>query len=557
MKLLPYVAAAVFYLTFIAREAFTLEGKWAFGLFDDAMISMTYARNLAEGHGLRWHAALPPVEGYTNFLWTVLMAGVHALGFSDTWASLPIQLLGAALLLTAAWYTGRCAEVLFPARPIAKSIAVVATLFFYPLVFWTLRGMEVGLLAALLSAATFYSLTYSAERRVKLAVAIALMPLVRDDALIACFLLCALTAYSHTKSVRERMALFASLFLCALLPFFLHLAGRKLYYGEWLPNTYFLKMRGLSWTTRLRQGAYLLYAVTTFELWPFVMPVFFLGRALKGLILPLALVAGQAAYHVYVGGDAWEWMHYTNRHLAIAAPALILLFVAGTEALLHELQRRETQLRLLFGIPLAIALGIAHWGWNAIGPFPFYFALAVGLVGGLGYALTEFRSRAGVVTPASWQYALAIFVLFAVGESGAYLSWGQDGAKLAEQDAAMAKLAREIAKCTRPETKVAVTWAGAIPYFSRRLSIDVLGKNDPYISRLPAQNTFIGHNKWNLRHSIGEPRPELVVLRIWSHASARELAQLDDWGYLPIGRQIYVLPVPQTEECLNVRWDQL
>ena len=184
MKYLPYLAGAIFYITFLSRETFTLEGKLSFGLFDDAMISMTYARNLAEGFGLRWHAALPPVEGYTNFLWTLIMALFHTLGLSENWVSLPVQLTGAALLLVNAWYTGRTAEVLFPSRPVAKYVVVFATLFFYPLAFWTLRGMEVGLLAAVISAAVYYSLTYSPERRWKLGAALALLPLIRDDAMV-------------------------------------------------------------------------------------------------------------------------------------------------------------------------------------------------------------------------------------------------------------------------------------------------------------------------------------------------------------------------------------
>ena len=42
-------------------------------LGDDAFISFRYARNLAEGHGLVWNPG-EAVEGYTNFLWVVLMA---------------------------------------------------------------------------------------------------------------------------------------------------------------------------------------------------------------------------------------------------------------------------------------------------------------------------------------------------------------------------------------------------------------------------------------------------------------------------------------------------
>src|SRR5690348_4916670 len=62
----PVAASLVFSAVFIARSAFELKGSLAFSLFDDAMVSMRYARNLVEGHGLVWTSQGPPVEGYSN-----------------------------------------------------------------------------------------------------------------------------------------------------------------------------------------------------------------------------------------------------------------------------------------------------------------------------------------------------------------------------------------------------------------------------------------------------------------------------------------------------------
>ena len=46
---------------------------------DDAYISYRYARNLADGAGLVWNPG-EHVEGYSNFLWTVLLAASDKLG---------------------------------------------------------------------------------------------------------------------------------------------------------------------------------------------------------------------------------------------------------------------------------------------------------------------------------------------------------------------------------------------------------------------------------------------------------------------------------------------
>ena len=53
---------------------------------DDAFISFRYAANLIGGDGLVYNAG-EPVEGYTNFLWTVLLAGAMAIGLNPVIAS--------------------------------------------------------------------------------------------------------------------------------------------------------------------------------------------------------------------------------------------------------------------------------------------------------------------------------------------------------------------------------------------------------------------------------------------------------------------------------------
>jgi len=90
-----------FHLGFIARAMFVLDGERSFSLFDDAMVSLTYARNLAAGHGLVWMPGEPPVEGYTNLLWTLLIACGLDLGFDAISANRVLSLLSGAMLLAA------------------------------------------------------------------------------------------------------------------------------------------------------------------------------------------------------------------------------------------------------------------------------------------------------------------------------------------------------------------------------------------------------------------------------------------------------------------------
>src|SRR5206468_2965600 len=108
----------------IWRSRFDLDGELYFGLFDDALISMRFARNLAAGHGLVWNAGQAPVEGYTNFLWTVWMAVLHVISASPEQPSLLLKLSGGATgfsfagLLCSAWCSAAACS---PARTTSSS----------------------------------------------------------------------------------------------------------------------------------------------------------------------------------------------------------------------------------------------------------------------------------------------------------------------------------------------------------------------------------------------------------------------------------------------------
>ena len=57
----------------------SIERLWPYTM-DDAFISLRYARHLATGEGLAFNAG-EPLEGYTNFLWTVMLAIPHLGGW--------------------------------------------------------------------------------------------------------------------------------------------------------------------------------------------------------------------------------------------------------------------------------------------------------------------------------------------------------------------------------------------------------------------------------------------------------------------------------------------
>src|SRR3954452_23840444 len=127
---LPVALSLTFSFVFIARTAFRVGGETFFTLFDDAMISMRYARNLVEGHGLLWNPGQPAVEGYSNTLWTLWMSVVHLFGLPDSKTSLVVTVAGALLLAVAVVLTGAVVERLTPAARGASLLAMLLTALF-------------------------------------------------------------------------------------------------------------------------------------------------------------------------------------------------------------------------------------------------------------------------------------------------------------------------------------------------------------------------------------------------------------------------------------------
>jgi len=73
---------------------------------EDAFISFRYASNLIQGHGLVYNVG-ERVEGYTNFLWTLLLAGGMALGADPVPLSRFLGIGFALVLLLTVFVVGR------------------------------------------------------------------------------------------------------------------------------------------------------------------------------------------------------------------------------------------------------------------------------------------------------------------------------------------------------------------------------------------------------------------------------------------------------------------
>ena len=151
------VFLSLYSLVFIHKMSDDMFGKRYYLLFDDAMISMRYAKNFADGHGFVWNPGGERVEGYSNFLWTIYMSIPHFTGTDLSKTALFVQLSGLLFMILAVILTYKSAYILSKDYFVAVLAAVMLGLY-HSLVFWFLSGMETSVLILSAVGAYYFSI---------------------------------------------------------------------------------------------------------------------------------------------------------------------------------------------------------------------------------------------------------------------------------------------------------------------------------------------------------------------------------------------------------------
>jgi hypothetical protein len=286
------------------------------------------------------------------------------------------------------------------------------------------------------------------------------------------------------------------------------LLARRAYYGEWYPNTYFLKVTGWPLDNRLSHG-WLQNSLTVLMLAELLPLAVFgwlrLDRQDRPLLLALTAAPLCVAYSTFNGGD-FLWPSFGYDRFASPSTALLVL---GLAALVMKARVRRWEFPLLAAAALSTVAIPASFGFT--------------VVRGVGFAYR--------FSP------MAVRRLFDPRSSSA-----PDRELMAGELIYRGKLIGEI---IAPPGRIAVCDAGALIYFSKRGGVDVLGKVEPYIAHMPALlepppnrrcwRNFApsGHNKEDLLGLFRLRRPELSQV-----APPAELTS----EYVPItynGREFY------------------
>jgi arabinofuranosyltransferase len=465
----------------------SLENKF---IQDDAYTSLRYAKNFADGKGLVFNEG-ERVEGYTNFLWVMLLSGFYSLkklGLPGFELSAFAQELSMFFGITAILILFFLSKEFNKNEPenIFSDIKNYLPPFLFalsaPMIYWSVSGMETSLFVSL----TLLSFLIFLKRREKenlgrWFVMISLLnSLLRPEGMIFCGLLYFykfIEDFSRgTKNVFNKSILVEISVLFILIAFYL--IFRILYYGYPLPNTFYAKTeftvqflsRGLKYFYNFTKSN-LLYGVFLFL--PFVL---LSDKKLRyNLWFGFYIMFVWIFLVVIIGGDVLP----VHRFFLPILPIIFIMNVKAVFYLTEKIKSNKANLSLKI-LTLFLILVYGYWNYNLQKP-----------------SIQNFRSyESGLVK-----------------KMKIYAGWIKEQSK--------------IKSMSKKKITVAMSTIGAFSYYSSARIIDIVGLADEYIAHHPKEVEGIDEELpvlWRERHYNADyvlsKKPDYIIFPAGAKPSA-------------------------------------
>lgn len=471
-------------------------------LIDDAFISFRYAENLIAGYGLVFNPMGDPVEGYTNFLWTLLFAGVlylkldpvpvaKALGGLLSFLNLGLT-YGIARTINGKmgrWKDRRSREL--EKEKTGDPWAVLPLLFLAisgPFAAWAMGGLETQLVTALnlLALHSYFKACFLTST-----VFFTLASLTRPDAILLWGAVFLMHLFGKAKGRTGEWAkeeipsgsltlfptcstprlLWPSISL--LLPlggFGLFWIWRWQYYGSFFPNTFYMKTGGGGY--QIMAGIFYLldYILSQGGFFPFLLFYFFKWNyGNYGHWVLLSQIGLYVVFIILSGGD-WMPLH---RFLVPLLPLLAILNTAALKDTYHRL--------ILFLEKMNPSSRLENW------------------------------ENGRTNSPSSRSAALLLFILTGFFLIFPLLETFTEHPRVMEDSKgiqAFIEFGKWLGKQVLPYSLIAVNPVGAIPFYSRLNALDMTGLTDSHIAHLKMGGL---HQKYDSAYIL-DHQPDFIIL---------------------------------------------
>ncbi|MCI0448936.1 MAG: hypothetical protein L0Y79_04005 [Chlorobi bacterium] len=343
---------------------------------DDSYITYRYVKNFTEGNGLVFNTG-EKVEGYTCFLWVIILSFVKVLGFNFISAS---QTLGIISSLLTLFITYRISSKIFPKNRDTfynltfSLIAVLLVAVNGSFAYWTVSGMETGLFGFLVTLGVYLYLAENKNKKPSLPLSsivflLAAMTRPEGNLIFAITVLHKIIIILKSKSSdsQSKAKILISKnnllwFAIYIIPALIFMFWRYSYYGYLFPNTFYAKT-----------GSSLEYFKTGLDyFWQFAK-----DYGLYGVLIALTLVNLKkkerlfdilyllmiffifCVYVIFIGGDVLR----PNRFFVPIMPVFFILVQEGLNELISLLDKKRSFIYDTI-LGLAFAVGFSYYTYK-------------------------------------------------------------------------------------------------------------------------------------------------------------------------------------------------
>jgi len=472
---------------------YVLDGGYA----EDAYIFFRYAENLHLGHGLNFNS-YERVEGYTSLLWTILLYTGY---WFDTTPEQLAKLLGIIFSLSTLIFTAKISIKVLDTNKYLWALPSIALAFNYSFLYTTTSGLDQPLFNLLLLSA-FYAQHFKKSFLIS-NILWSLAVLTRPEGIALWGLSTFLKEAFEFGKTKNSKCLIKQIIKQSfpILVFIIHTIVRYNYYGFVLANTAYLKI-GNPPGFLIESGIKYMIMWLKSGISPIILTLalIFLKFFKREIIFDennkkfFALILFWTLYIVYVGGD---WIP-GFRFMTTLLPFIFLMIAKNLEKLLES--KYIIFLYFIFAVITILDSHLIHSSSIQKG-----FLILSGTVATIT-ALYYFNSKLKITN--------LYFILFALPLTFGTATNGNIAINISEQNNIVRYLVSigHWAKNNIPKDfKIAINPAGAVPYFSKLSTLDMLGLNDTYIAHKKNDTGFIspGHDKVAPRYII-DRSPDII-----------------------------------------------
>ena len=461
---------------------------------DDVYTSFRYVKNFINGNGLVFNPG-ERVEGYTNFLWVVILSlpmyvgKMFSVDFKIEEIAQTLSIIFSCAVIIETYYLSMIIKLKigesFPKqKPMlagAENLApVILMVYSVPLLYWGVSAMETSLFVSLmLLSIIFYLKGLSDIKPNKLFITVSLLnSLVRPEGIFIFgmimthnFLWNYFESRNHNFSEGIRKSFdkkYRTEIFSYLLLIFIFICFRMMYYGYPLPNTFYAKTEfttefiGRGWKYFLEFAKpYLMFG--TFLIFPIVL---YGGKEIrKEFSLLYGIVILWIIAIIAIGGDVLP----VNRFFLPLMPIVYILLVKSIKSIIDKLVVGKERIKNLF----------------------FVLALLLTVVFGI---FTYKQNYPAMMTKRAYEVGL-------VAKMKIYAEWVNRQEEIYNR-----------------KMNVAMSTIGAFSYYSDAHVIDLVGLTDSYIAHHPREVKGINDELpvlWKERHYnaqyILSKKPDYII----------------------------------------------